>query len=968
MIYAFEGFELDGEGYELRRQGRHVALEPQVFEVLRYLVAHRDRVVAKEELLDEIWGTRFVTESALTTRIKEVRQALGDDGRTQRMVRTVTGRGYRFVGEVVEAGDLGPGGDGAGRPPGDGDVAPPPLLGRDHELAQLEAALADAVAGRRRMVLVTGDAGTGKTSLVQAFAVRAGRAGGALVATGQSLEHAGATEPYLPLLDALSRLCRRPGSHDVVGTLRRRAPTWLLQLPGLLDDDEAEALQRRTLGATTARMARELLEALDELSQRRPLVLVLEDLHWADAASVELLAASGRRHADGRVLVVATFRPGGADGNGLRAVVADLAPRRPACRLVELRGLGGEEATSLLRSRWNAASVPDRLAELVVDRAGGNPLFMTALADHWMATGLVAVGDDGAVPAPDLTVLAAAVPADLRLLVEQQAASLPPGDREVLDAASVVGLHPSAAAVAAALAIDDEVAEERLAALAERSMLLTRDDTARTALSTASRFSFRHGLFRQVVYERVPPLRRARAHARVGALLEQVVGLDDPAHAGEIARHLTAGGDVARAVPALVAAATVALRRSGHREAVALLEQARAAVALVEDSADRDRWEAQVLALLAPSLVATRGWAAEEARTAYERAVELARALPDPTLLDSMLYGLATLHEYRAEYDRSHRLMEERLRLGAAGSPARVEAHELLACSSFHQGNFREALDHTDSVLADYDPGQHLALMALHGENPAVSTRHWAALAQWFLGYPDRALRTMDEALALAADRAHSFSLSHAHEHAAYLFQHRGEPDGVLRHAEIAMGLADEAGYVYRQATGTMMRGWALAATDPAAGLAELDMGLAAYRATGAAMDLPYFLALRAGVLLRLGRLDEASGALDAADAVSPPGRRYYYQPELLRLRAELLRRRGARDWAAPAWRGIETARALGARSLELRTAVTLVAGDEAEPARAAALAALRAVHDSFDEGLDTPELRRAARLLDRTG
>ena len=964
MIYAFEGFELDGEAYELRRRGTIVSVEPQVFEVLRYLVEHRDRVVGKEELLDEIWGTRFVTESALTTRVKEVRQALGDDGRAQRIVRTVTGRGYRFVGEVVAAGDDARASDGAG------DMPPAFLLGRDHELGELDATLADAAAGRRRVVLVSGDAGTGKTSLVQAFAAEAVRTRGALVATGQSIEHAGATEPYLPLLDALSRLCRRPGSHEIVATLRRCAPTWLMQLPGLLDDDETAAVQRRTLGATPARMVRELLEALEELSRRRPVVLVVEDLHWADAASVELLAASGRRHADARLLVVGTYRPGGRDGNGLHAVVADLAPRRPACRLVELRGLGGGEATSLLRSRWGASSVPDALAVMVVDRAGGNPLFMTALADHWLATGLVSVDEAGAVPAPDLAALAAAVPADLRLLIEQQAASLPAADREVLDAASVVGLHPSASGVGAALDIDADVAEQRLARLAERSMLLARDDAVRPAATPASGFGFRHSLYQQVVYERVPPLQRARAHARVGAHLERVFGLDDPAHAGEIARHLAAGGEAARAVPALVSAATVALRRSGHREAVALLEQARAAVDRVEDRADRARWEAQVLSLLAPSLVATRGWAAEEARAAYERAVELGRALPDPALLDSMLYGLATLHEYRAEYDRSHQLMEERLRLGGAEDPALVEAHELLACSSFHQGNFREALDHTDRVLAAYDPGLHLGLMALHGENPAVSTRHWAALAQWFLGYPDRALRTMEEALALAADGSHSFSLSHAHEHAAYLFQHRAEPERARRHAETTIRLAEEAGYVYRHATGTMMRGWALAATDPGAGLAELDAGLAAYRATGAAMDLPYFLALRAGVLLRLGRLDEASDALDAAEAVNPPDRPYYYQPELLRLRAEVLRRRGAAEWAAPAWRGIEAARALGARSLELRTAMTLVAGTDADAdeASATAIAALRAVHDAFDDGLDTPELRRAARLLDRGG
>src|SRR5690606_12219524 len=192
-----------------------------------------------------------------------------------------------------------------------------------------------------------------------------------------------------------------------------------------------------------------------------------------------------------------------------------------------------------------------------------------------------------------------------------------------------------------------------------------------------------------------------------------------------------------------------------------------------------------------------------EVRDAYERALDLCEHLGDHALADSVLYGLATLHEYRAEYERSQVLMERRLRLRDQLPAVRVEAHELLACSSFHQGGFEAALGHVDAALASYDAREHIGLMALYGENPAVSSRHWAAHAQWFLGYPDRALRTIEEALAVASDLAHSFSLSHAHEHAAYMHQYRREPDRVLHHADETVRLAGAQGYAYRRATGT---------------------------------------------------------------------------------------------------------------------------------------------------------------------
>jgi DNA-binding winged helix-turn-helix (wHTH) protein/predicted ATPase len=966
VIYAFEAFELDLNAYVLRRRGEVVPLEPQVFDVLCHLVEHRDRVVPKTELLDHVWGTRYVTESALTTRIKEVRRALGDDGRSQRLIRTATGRGYQFTGAVATSTIT------TTSTAGEATVASrggaPLLAGRAAELAALRRSAEEAAGGERRVVLVEGEPGAGKSTLLDAFAAGLVDRGPAWVAVGQSVEHTGPGEPYLPLLDALSTLCRASGGDEPTSVLRRHAPNWLLQLPGLVDDDEADVLRTLTVGATRDRMLREVVEAVEELGRRRTVVLLLEDLHWSDPATIEVVTALARRRTPAALMIVATYRSGGRPVDGLAAMVAELSPRRPACRRLVLGDLDRTAMGAVLGDRLGATTTSEDLIAAVAERGGTNPLFLATMVDHWSSTGLVGVQDGAVVLPKGLEALVAAVPADLRELIDHQLSELPPAEREVLEAASVVGIRVSTSAVAAAAGTDSEVVEAALTDVARRTRFLHAGPPLEWSDgTTTSTFDFRHSLYQQVVYERLPAVRRARLHLAVGEHLAEVRA-GDPAGAGELAHHFVESGEAARAVPALLEAATLALRRSGHVEAATMLQQARGLVGRVPDGSERLRWEATIHAMLGSALLPSLGWAAPEVRDAYERALVLCRQAPQETPLDSVLLGLAILHEYRAEYDRAAELMEQRLHLHETeqASGTRLESHELLACSNFHQGGFREAIDHAQEVLASYDAAEHLDLMALFGENPAISSRHWAAHSLWFLGHPDRALDMMEQALATAGELAYSFSLSHAHEHAAYLHQYRGEPDRVREHAEVTVRLARAGGYRYREATGTMLHGWAAATDDLAGGLAEMREGLEAYRATGAAMDLPYFLALLAEVLLRAGGLDEASAALDEARTL-PRGRTYYYEPELLRLRAEILHRQGHAELAAEAGsRALEVGRALGARSLELRAALAALdhAADDDERDRWCAV--VGSVLDSFTEGFETPDLRRAAAVVGR--
>src|SRR5688572_2523831 len=265
-------------------------LAPKAFAVLRHLVERPEHLITKDELLAAAWGDTVVSEAALTSCIRDLRKALGDSSRSPRYIETVHRRGFRFIGPV------GPGPSSAHRP-ATPNIMPsaPKLVGREADLARLHALLATALDGRRRVVFVTGEAGIGKTSLVETFLAQLRGVNGLRIGRGQCVEQYGATEPYLPIFEALGRLGREPRGDALLHVLKQCAPTWLAQLPALLDDAELEAVQRRVQGATRERMLRELIEAFDVFSAEAPLVLVIEDLHWSDASTIDVLAMLARR-------------------------------------------------------------------------------------------------------------------------------------------------------------------------------------------------------------------------------------------------------------------------------------------------------------------------------------------------------------------------------------------------------------------------------------------------------------------------------------------------------------------------------------------------------------------------------------------------------------------------------------------------------------------------------------------------
>ena len=587
----FASFRLDPRAHVLWQGERPVHLTPKAYGVLDYLARHADRIVSKHELLDNVWPEVNVGDGVLKVAIREIRSALDDDFDAPRFVQTARRVGYRFVApvsllpappgapdadivaapgrpSVVEANRSAPVGSPATT------AAAAPLVGRESALQALNASLARALAGSRQLVFVVGEGGIGKTSVVDTFLSQVERGQRAWVTRGQCLEHAGGAEAYLPVLDALGRLARQPGRDRLVPLLRRFAPTWLAQMPALVE--ERETLQHEIFGATPERMLREIAEALEALTADIPLVLFLDDLHWSDDATVDFVGLLARRSGPCRLLLVVAYRPVDValSRPGLKMMKQELAAKG-LCEEVPLEFLTPVDAAAFLDARFPGHAFPSGLAGLIHQRTNGNPLFMGNLMEYLAARGMVArPGDRWELTAP-LETVATASPETLRQVIEAQLARLSHEEHEALEAASVCGIDFSALAVAAGLGVGEETAEARLDGLARRGQFVTTLELVELpGHGWSPRYQFVHSLHQETLYRLLPPARRLRLHHRVAERIEQIYGAGAGQVASELAEHFEQAREYKRAIAYLRMAAKNETRRFANREAAGWLDRA----------------------------------------------------------------------------------------------------------------------------------------------------------------------------------------------------------------------------------------------------------------------------------------------------------------------------------------------------------------------------------------------------------
>lgn len=951
--------------------GKRIPLTPKAFETLRYLVAHRGRLVTKDELLRSVWRGAAVGDSVLTTTIHEIRRALGERSRGATFIQTVHRRGYRFVGPLAPAE--------SGASEGRGDRAASALFGRADELARCADWLRRAAAGRRQVAFVSGDAGIGKTAVVDAFLERAAAMPGVRVARGQCIELYGVSEAYRPWLDALAQLCRDSESGStVVDVLRRFAPMALAQLPAFVGVEERRALLDEMATAAPERMARELAEALDRLSSDRPLVVALEDVHWADRPSLELISLVAQRREPARLLLIATLRPLEMSlvAGALQQIKEHLEVRG-LCEEASLEALSRDAVVDYVNTQL--PGLPEDFGELVHRRTDGHALFMVNLLDYLVRSGLVMAEAGQWDLRGDLRAIETTVPESLRLMIERQFGRLDAEDRRLLETAAVVGVDFADATIASALGIGIEEASARCRALSLRGAFLRPGPEESWPDGTAARrYAFRHALYPEILYSALPPSGRIRLHRTIGERLEAGFGEQSIELAAGLASHFERGREIKRAVFHLGRAARNAGQRLAYLEMIRVLYRALELLEELPEDPDRKRQELALLMALAPALVMTAGYAAPKAESTYARAEALCREVGNERQFFSVLLGRSSPALLLARTELAEALSLESLGLAERWqAPHQLsQAQMALGVTLVWRGEFEPAARHLVASLEAYEsvPRRPATFRLIH--DPGTASRAYLAWAYWMLGWPDRARATSDAAVEAGRHLAHPFSLTLALAFAAFVHHARRDVAATRARAEACIAESAEHGFAMYHAVGMMFRGWALHAEGKSnEALGVLESGFEAFRATGAVLVHPFYSGLIAEACAGTGDLPRARNLiLQAISAAEKTGERIHLS-ELHRMLGDFtaaqlgpasLDGSGSEEVEHCYQRALGIAREQRALALELRAATALARhwsgtsrGIEARIVLGNALA-------RFTEGLDTPDLVEAGLLFER--
>jgi predicted ATPase len=958
-LISFGPFRLETIQGRLWRGEQPVPLRRRSFAMLRYLAEHPGRLVTKAELREHLWTETHVTDTVLRVCVREIRAALGDTAAVPQYLQTVGGQGYKF--SLVGDGDF-------TRLVGTGPV----LVGRQREVATLEGWFQRAISGARQLVFLSGDAGIGKTTVLDLWLARLDAARPVRIGRGQCTEHYGEAEPYLPLLDALGRLAQGPQGHDVLAVLRRHAPMWLLQLPGLLSDTELERVQRQVQGATQARMLRELAEALAVLTATTPLVLVLEDLHWSDHATVAFLTALAQRRDPARLLVLGTYRPVETvlRAHPLRGMVQELVGRGHGVEL-RLELLPAEDVAAYVAGRLGGPGTA-ALAEFIYDRTEGNALFMVHLVEHLLHYRLL-TRREGQWTLPDgAETTLAQVPEGVRQLLRRRIEALPPATRRILETASIAGEAFAVAAVAAGAQCPVEEVETVCAGLAAQQHFL--DDTGLTVWPDGTRggsYRFRHALYAQVLYEHLGSTRRIQGHRRVGDCLAAGYGPRAVDIAAQLAVHFERGGEVERAVQALQQAADTATRRNAHHDAVTALTKGLALLATLPDGPARAQQELTLRLLLGPRLMAAQGYAVPAVGETYSRILTLAQQVGEPLHRCQALQGLASFHLIRAQLRTADEVIQQLCRL----APHQPDGTMVLASHinrgflAFFEGDPAAARAHLEQSLRFPDAPPAPQPLFISGYEARVTILPYLARTLWTLGYPDQAQQRMQDMLVRAQQVAHTPSLAWAHLYRAILAQYRRDAAATQAAAETVLGLATAYGLAHRIAHGRILWGWARAMQGEAAtGVVAIQQGLGAVQQIGQQLYRPYFLALLAEAYGLAGQPEAGLSALDEAVMLVEATEERWWEAEVSRLKGELLLQLPCPEVQQAGTcfqQALAVAQRQQAKAVELRAALSLSRLWQQQGKREEAYQLLVPLYSWFTEGSDTADLQQAKALIE---
>jgi class 3 adenylate cyclase/predicted ATPase len=907
------------------------------------------------------------------------------------------------------------------------------FVGRHSELDQLRRALEQAKAGHGQIVGVMGEPGLGKSRLFYEFKLLS--RGGCLVLEAYSVSH-GKASPYLPVIELLKNYFQiqpqddeRQRKEKIAGKalmLDRSLEDTLPYLFFLLGiEDSTSSLQQMDAQIRRKRTFEALKKLFLRESLNQPLILIFEDLHWIDSETQGFLDTLSDGLASARILLLVNYRPEYRHEWGQKTYYTQL----------RLAPFGTAEAEEFLDALLGASVGADRrpeevpvgrvgpqeagahtgaplqsLKHLILEKTQGTPFFMEEIVQELIEQGvLVRDALVGWVATHPTTALH--VPATVQGVLAARIDRLAPDEKVLLQQLAVIGREFPLGLVKQVVPQSEDVLYRLLSVLQRKEFLYEQP------AFPDMEYIFKHALTQEVVYNSVLIERRKVLHEQTARAIEALYSSELEDHYGELAHHYSRSGNTEKAVEYLSLAGQQAARRSANIEAIEYVATALELLPALPDTPARARQELALQMAQSGPLMTLKGWSAPEVEQVYLRARELSQQVGNLSDRFQVHLKLWTYYCARAEWQTAGELAGQLAALAdtVRDPEYRLGTHSIFGITAFLLGDVVSARTHFEQGITLHNPEQQRSLALRYGYDFGVSCRYYAAYALWHLGYPDQALKRIQEAVSLSRGLSHLYSLSHTAAYAAWLHQLRRESQTVQEQAVEAITLSREHGFAYDLVMGEILRGWALADQGQhEAGIAQIRQGIASWQAIGSETYLTQYLALLAEAYGKVGQAEEGLNAVaEALDFMNKRGERYY-EAELYRLKGTLTlvqksqkakgKRQKAKIETSPQpltpntqavveqeaeecfLKAIDIAQKQQAKSLELRAVMSLVRLRQHQPQAHAtritqhasrhtdhvsrtkldeAHMLLSEVYNWFTEGFDTKDLQEAKALLE---
>jgi len=837
-----------------------------------------------------------------------------------------------------------------------------PFVGRERELELLLDGFERSKESRGQAFSVVSEAGIGKSRLLYEFR-KAVANEDVIFLEGRCLSYSKgvAYHPVIDILTANFDILEGDGDLEITEKVKRglkiigadEAST----LPYLLEllSVKESGIDRIPL-SPDARKDR-ILDAVKQItlkgSEIRPLIMAFEDLHWVDQSSEDHLKHLLENIAGARILLIFTYRPEFVHTWGGKSYHSQL----------NLNRLSNRESLAMVYYLLGTEEIDRDLEELILEKTEGVPFFIEEFIKSLQDLKIIERKDNRYRITKDIR--EAAIPATVQDVIMARIDSLPEGVKGLLQTVSAIGREFSFDLTKKVAGLTEQDLLSYLSVLKDSELLYER------GIYPQSTYIFKHALTQDTTYQSLLKSTRQKYHRKIA----EVLGKDFPetmeTQPELLAHHYTEAGLNEQAVGYWHKAGKRAAQRSAHVEAINHLSKGLEVLMTLPDTVERARQELDLQTTLGPMLMAVKGQSSPDTERAYARARELCQQVGETPKLFPVLNGLFRFHMVRAEFQAMRELAEQLFTLAQrVQDPALLlEAHRAMGQTMFWLGDLAPARAHLEQGIALYDPQQHRSHAFVYGQDPGVMCRGFVSWPIWVLGYPDQALQSIHEALALAQEIAHPFSLALALVQASLVHQFRREVLEAQERAEALIALSTEQGFPQWLAFGTTLRGWALTAQGRGAeGIDQMRQGLVARRATRSELHRPCFLSLLAEGYRKVGQPEEGLAVLLEALAIVDKTGERYWEAEVNRRKGELLLiQQGQKMEEAEACfqKALDIARRQEAKSLELRAAMSLSRLWQQQGKRDEARQVLGDIYGWFTEGFDTADLKEAKALLE---